>query len=46
MGPLVLGGMGLAPVGAFLITGLDMGRSTGALMGDVLAMTGGVLAGA
>lgn len=46
IGPLVLGGMGLALVGAVLITGFDMGRSPSALMGDVLALAGGALAGA
>lgn len=46
IGRTVLGGMGLALAGAMLITGFDMGRSTEALLGDLLALAGGALAGA
>lgn len=37
-------GMGIALVGAIVITGFDMGTSAEALLGDVLALLGGVLA--
>lgn len=41
----VLAGLGIAFVGVAAITGLDMGSSQQALLGDVLAVAGGALAG-
>ncbi|KQR00352.1 hypothetical protein ASF72_16000 [Arthrobacter sp. Leaf141] len=41
----VLAGLGVAFGGVVAITGFDMGSSPGALLGDVLAVAGGALAG-
>ncbi|MBT2533451.1 DMT family transporter [Arthrobacter sp. ISL-48] len=41
----VLAGLGMAFGGVVAITGFDMGSSSGALMGDLLAVAGGALAG-
>lgn len=41
----VLGGLGVALAGVVVITGFDMGSSRDALLGDLLALAGGVLAG-
>ncbi|WP_457973106.1 DMT family transporter [Arthrobacter sp. D1-17] len=41
----VLAGLGLAFGGVVAITGFDMGTSSEALLGDLLAMAGGLLAG-
>ncbi|WP_430296738.1 DMT family transporter [Sinomonas sp. B1-1] len=41
----VLVGLGLAFTGVVAITGLDLGSSPQALLGDVLALAGGILAG-
>ena len=41
----VLAGLGIAFGGVVAITGFDMGTSPGALLGDVLALAGGALAG-
>ena len=41
----VLGGLGLAFAGVIAITGLDLGSSREAVLGDLLAVAGGVLAG-
>lgn len=46
IGRTVFGGMGLALAGAVLITGFDVGRSPEALLGDLLALAGGAMAGA
>lgn len=46
LGARVLGGMGVALGGVVVITGFDVGRSAEALVGDVLALAGGALAGA
>ncbi|GAA4655919.1 DMT family transporter [Arthrobacter cryoconiti] len=41
---LIVLGLGVALVGVLVITGFDVGISTEALIGDVLALAGGVLA--
>ncbi|HJV99857.1 MAG TPA: DMT family transporter [Arthrobacter sp.] len=41
----VLAGLGMAFGGVVAITGFDMGSSPGALLGDLLAVAGGALAG-
>jgi drug/metabolite transporter (DMT)-like permease len=41
----VLAGLGIAFGGVVTITGFDMGTSPGALLGDLLAVAGGALAG-
>ena len=41
----VLAGLGIAFGGVVTITGFDMGASPGALLGDLLAVAGGALAG-
>ena len=41
----VLVGLGIAFGGVVTITGFDMGTSPGALLGDLLAVAGGILAG-
>ncbi len=41
----VLAGLGLAFGGVVAITGFDLGSSSGALLGDLLAVAGGALAG-
>lgn len=46
IGRMVLAGMGLSLAGALMITGFDVGRSPEALLGDLLAVGGGALAGA
>lgn len=46
LGGRVVGGMTVALVGVFVITGFDVGRSPEALVGDGLALVGGALAGA
>ncbi|WP_372699588.1 DMT family transporter [Arthrobacter sp. JSM 101049] len=46
LGTRVMGGMGVAFGGVVVITGFDVGRSAEALIGDVLALAGGALAGA
>lgn len=46
LGAQVLGGMGLALGGVVVITGFDIGGSPQALLGDLLGLAGGALAGA
>ncbi|WP_417220133.1 DMT family transporter [Arthrobacter sp.] len=46
IGAQVMAGMGLSLCGALLITGFDVGRSPEALLGDLLALAGGAMAGA
>jgi drug/metabolite transporter (DMT)-like permease len=41
----VLAGLGIAFGGVLTITGFDMGTSSGAMLGDLLAVAGGALAG-
>lgn len=43
--PRVLAGLGTALIGVVVITGFDLGVSREALLGDVLAVAGGALAG-
>lgn len=44
--PAVFIGLGMALLGVVVITGFDLGTSAEAVLGDLLALAGGVLAGA